>query len=105
MTAVPAPTAETESPDRYVSFRGIDFEANMAAVMAHLRRYIDDPATTNALWERFKQRLAVAETSDTPTTDKLLLLHSHVYYMVELFEDHDDETALETLKKLEEECF
>lgn len=105
MTAAPAPAAETDSPDRYVSFRGIDFEANMAAVMAHLCRYIDDPATSNALWDRFKQRLAVAESSDTPTTDKLLLLHSHVYYMVELFEDHEDEAALEALKKLEEECF
>jgi len=105
MTASPPSAAEIDSPDRYVSFRGIDFEGNMATVLGHLRRYIDDPALTNALWERFKQRLALAEAGENAITDKLLLLHSHVYYMVELFEDHEDEAAMTALQKLEEECF
>jgi hypothetical protein len=93
------------NPDRYISFRGIDFDGNMEVVLGHLYRHIDDPAKNNALWDRFRQRLALAESSATATTDKLLLLHSHVYYMVELFEDHDDDVAMEALKKLEEECF
>ena len=93
------------SPDRYVSFLDLDFEGNMAVVLGHLRRYIDNPATTNAFWERFKQRMAAIDSGSGSITDKLLLLHSHVYYMVELFEDHDDEQALKDLKKLEEECF
>jgi hypothetical protein len=92
-------------PDRYVSFLDIDFEGNMAIVLAHLSRYIDNPATGNAFWDRFKQRLQQCETGGASISDKLLLLHSHVYYMVELFEDHDDEQALRDLKKLEEECF
>ncbi|GEO82669.1 N(2)-fixation sustaining protein CowN [Pararhodospirillum oryzae] len=92
-------------PERYVSFRTIDFEGNMRRVMDHLQRYIDDPEHANALWERFKTRLAQAEQGENAITDKLLLLHSHVYYMVELFEDQDDEEALAALKKLEEECF
>jgi hypothetical protein len=91
--------------DRYVSFLDIDFEGNMAVVLGHMRRYIDNPATSNAFWERFKQRMAAIEAGSGSITDKLLLLHSHVYYMVELFEDHDDEQALKDLKKLEEECF
>jgi len=90
---------------RYTSFSNIDFDGNMAVVLGHLRRYIDDPAKTNAFWERFKQRLAKAESDQVPVADKLLLMHSHVYYMVELFEDHDDEEALAALKKLEVECF
>ena len=90
---------------RYSSFSNIDFEGNMGVVLGHLRRYIDDPAKTNAFWERFKQRLAKAESDQVPVADKLLLMHSHVYYMVELFEDHDDEEALAALKKLEVECF
>ena len=90
---------------RYTSFAGIDFDANMSVVLGHLRRYIDDPATTNAFWERFKQRLEKAESDRVPVADKLLLMHSHVYYMVELFEDHGDEEALAALKTLEEECF
>ncbi len=90
---------------RYTSFATIDFEANMAVVLGHLRRYIDDPARSNAFWERFKQRLAKAEGDRVPVADKLLLMHAHVYYMVELFEEHEDEEALAALKKLEEECF
>jgi hypothetical protein len=92
-------------PDRYVSFLDIDFEGNMARVLTHLRRYIDNPETGNAFWDRFKSRLAAIEAGENSITDKLLLLHSHVYYMVDLFEDHDDEQALKDLKTLEEECF
>ncbi|WP_041794272.1 N(2)-fixation sustaining protein CowN [Pararhodospirillum photometricum] len=101
----PAEDNDPAVPERYISFRGIDFDGNMKAVLDHLRPYIDDPANSNLFWERFKKRLADAESSETPVADKLLLLHSHVYYMVELFEDHDDDTALAALKKLEEECF
>ena len=93
------------APDRYVSFLDIDFEGNIQAVLSHLRRYIDNPETGNAFWDRFKERLAKCEKGEAGTADTLLLLHSHVYYMVELFEDQDDEVALTALKKLEEECF
>lgn len=95
----------SDSPDRYVSFQDIDFEGNMQEAMGHLLRYIDDPAFANPFWDRFKQRLAAAEGNDNAITDKLLLLHSHVYYMVELFEDNDDQQALAALHKLEKECF
>lgn len=94
-----------DTRDRYVTFTNIDFDGNMEAVLQHLRRYIDDPAKTNPFWERFKQRLAVAESEAKPVADKLLLLHSHVYYMAELFEEHEDAEAEAALKKLEEECF
>lgn len=90
--------------DRYQSFSGINFDANMRAVLDHLRRYIDT-GEHNPFWERFKQRLAQAEADDVPVADRLLLLHSHVYYIAELFEDHDDEAALTALAKLERECF
>jgi hypothetical protein len=91
--------------DRYVSFRGIDFEANMQAVLAHLTRYTDDATFANPFWDRFKLRLAAIEAGSGAITDKLLLMHAHVYYMVELFEENDDSQALDTLRKLEEECF
>ncbi|MFG1430768.1 N(2)-fixation sustaining protein CowN [Xanthobacter sp. V2C-8] len=97
--------SDLDSPDRYVTFRGIDFEGNMARVLAHLFRYIDDPAHGNAFWARFKARLAATGEGGSAICDKLLLLHAHTYYMVDLFEDHDDEEALADLRKLEEECF
>lgn len=43
-----------ETPDRYLTFQGIDFEGNMKTVLQHLSRYIDDPAHDNAFWDRFK---------------------------------------------------
>lgn len=101
----PALPFALEAPDRYLTFQGIDFEGNMKVVLTHLFRYIEDPAHGNAFWDRFKARLAAAEAGGGTICDKLLLLHSHVYYMVELFEEHDDEVALTDLKRLEEECF
>jgi hypothetical protein len=90
--------------DRYQSFSGIDFEANMRAVLTHLARYIDND-DANPFWRRFKERLAKAEADDLPVADRLLLLHSHTYYIAELFEDHDDQDAIAALAKLEQECF
>lgn len=95
---------ELDSPDRYLTFRGIDFEGNMARVLGHLWRHVDRPGGANPFWERFRARLGAAEAGGA-MQDKLLLMHSHVYYMVDLFEEHEDEVALADLKKLEEECF
>ncbi|GGF45221.1 hypothetical protein GCM10007301_00920 [Azorhizobium oxalatiphilum] len=105
MTTTLNTAPNTPAGDRYVSFLDIDFEGNMARVLDHLSRYIDNPETGNAFWDRFKARLQAAVDGGASIQDKLLLLHSHVYYMVDLFETHDDEQALADLKKLEEECF
>lgn len=98
-------SAEKDCSDRYVSFGDIDFDANIHSVLGYLFCYINNPAITNAFWERFKSRLAMAETKDVSAADKLLLLHSHVYYMVDLFEEYEDEEALAAVAKLEAECF
>lgn len=94
-----------EKTDRYVSFGAIDFDGNMRAVLGHLFRYIDDPAFANPFWDRFKQRLAKAEADSLPVADRLLLLHAHTYYMLELFEEQEDAAAIAALTKLEKECF
>jgi hypothetical protein len=89
--------------DRYVSFRDIDFEANMAAVLVHLARRLEGPERDNPFWKRFSERLAAAEAGEASIADRLLLLHSHVYYLNDLFEDDEDASA--ALAKLERECF
>ncbi|WP_370677975.1 N(2)-fixation sustaining protein CowN [Pleomorphomonas sp. PLEO] len=99
------PPGDHRINDRYVTFEGIDFDGNMEAVLAHLGRYIDTPAFANPFWERFRQRLTDAELSERPAADRLLLMHAHVYYMAELFEDNEDADALAALHRLEEECF
>ncbi|WP_026792472.1 N(2)-fixation sustaining protein CowN [Pleomorphomonas oryzae] len=99
------PSTDHPATNRYVTFQGIDFEGNIEAVLVHLRRYIDDPAVANPFWERFRQRLATAEQAERPMADRLLLMHAHLYYMAELFEDNDDTDALVALHRLEDQCF
>lgn len=77
----------------------------MRAVLQHLLRYIDDPAYANPFWDRFKTRLEKAEADAVPVADKLQLMHAHVYYMEELFEDAEDAAAIAALARLEQECF
>ena len=105
MPNTPSLAANAGNPDRYVSFRGIDFERNMQDVLHHLHRYIDDPQYGNAFWDLFKQKMGRIDAGQAGFADKLLVLHSHTYYMKDLFEEHGDEAALAALMKLEEECF
>ncbi|MBP2230277.1 hypothetical protein J2847_003580 [Azospirillum agricola] len=93
-----------DAPDRYVSFKGIDCDGNSRQIIARLRSHIDDPAKTNAFWERFKEKLAVADDVLKRQADGLCLLCSNVYYIADLFEEYDDEEGLAMLRQLEDEC-
>jgi N(2)-fixation sustaining protein CowN len=95
-----------KSTDRYVTFKGIDGEGNAKKVVAMLRRYIDDPQKTNLFWEKFKEKLALAENPDLNSgrrLDELFLVHSYINNIRELFEEHRDEAALALLEQVEEE--
>jgi N(2)-fixation sustaining protein CowN len=91
-------------PDRYVSFKGIDCDGNARQIVARLYAYIDDPAKTNAFWERFREKLAVADDPLVRQADGLCLLCSNIYYIADLFEEHGDEDGLAMLRRLEDEC-
>lgn len=90
--------------DRYASFRGIDCEGNAKIVIERILMLIDDPANGNALWERFRIRLAEAGKLGARKADELCLACSHTYYMEDLFEDVGDEIGLAALRRLEDEC-
>ncbi len=96
--------AMSDVTDRYVSFKGIDCEGNSARLLKHILAIIEDPAKTNAFWDRFKERLSQAGALQARTADELCLLCSHTYYIEELFEEHGDEDGLAILRQLEEEC-
>ena len=87
--------------DRYVSFIGLDCDAKAREMMSHVRRYIDDPQHTNAFWEYFKKKAA---GGSGPAPDDLFLIHSNLNQIRELFELHEDETALNLLDRIEQEC-
>ncbi|BCS55061.1 N(2)-fixation sustaining protein CowN [Geobacter sp. SVR] len=92
--------------DRYVTFKGIDGDGNARRIVAMLRRYIDDPDLTNAFWERYKEKLALAANPDLNSgrhLDELFLVHSYINNIRELFEEHDDHEALALLEQVETE--
>lgn len=90
--------------DRYVTFRGIDCDGNAKVVIDHVLALIDDPAKSNKLWDRFKLRLEEAGKVGARKADELCLACSHTTYIEELFELYGDETGLEALRRLEDEC-
>jgi N(2)-fixation sustaining protein CowN len=95
---------ESDPPDRYVSFRSIDCTGGAHKLVKHMRHHIDDPAKTNALWEKFKRQLEKSAAGAPGAADELCLVCSHVAYIEELFTRHGDVDGLALLGKLEEEC-
>lgn len=96
-----------QKPDRYVSFVGIEGDKNSRELVAMLRRYIDEPGTSNRFWELFKEKLGRVgqpEHNGGRCLDELFLIHSYINNIRELFEQHGDLAALALLEQIEEEC-
>lgn len=92
--------------DRYVSFVGIEGDKNSQELIRMLRRHIDDPHKTNPFWELFKDKLArvgQATGSGGRCLDELFLIHSYINNLTELFEQYDDQVALQLLERIEVE--
>ena len=91
--------------DRYVSFTGIECEAQARALVARILAVLENPGAGNALWDRFRVRLADAEAKpEARFADTLLLLHAHVYYLHDLLAEHGTPDDVAALERLEEEC-
>jgi hypothetical protein len=95
------PTDTCAVADRYVSFKGIDYDGNVRRVLHHLARHrAGDPA--NRLIAYIDRQRGSQQGA---RRDDLLLLHSLVNPIRELFEADTDEAALSDLDRLERECF
>jgi hypothetical protein len=93
--------ARLHAADRYVSFKGIDFDGNVRKVLAHVDRCRQsDPA--NRLIAYFDGQ---RNSTRGARRDDLLLLHSLANPLRDLFEARGDEAALDDLDRLERECF
>lgn len=93
-------------PDRYVSFVGIEGDKNSQELIVMLRRHIDDPQKTNRFWDQFKEKLERIGQADHKAgncQDGLLLVHSYINNIRELFEQYDDQPALALLERIETE--
>ena len=92
----------TES-DRYVTYTNIDCEGNAKKLLLLLRKHIDNQNKSNLFWEKFKEKLAKIDAPDESTDsrlDEIFLIHNRY----EIFEEYDDEEALQLLDKIEREC-
>ncbi|TPW33140.1 N(2)-fixation sustaining protein CowN [Martelella alba] len=87
------------SYDRYVSFKGADWERKSAAIMTRLECHRRD--ATSPFWAYFfRQR----EQAHAQGFDDLRVLHNYVSTLRELLEDIGDEATLSLLEELEETC-
>jgi nitrogenase-associated protein len=94
------------TPDRYVSFKGINGDGNARNLLAMLNRYIDQPQFTNPFWEQFKKKLALCSSSENTggrKIDELFLVHSYINNLYDFFENQNDEEALALLARIEAE--
>lgn len=87
--------------DRYVSFRGIDFDGYCRALIDTIERYHAAEGNAEPFWGWFLD----LRRTDPAKRDDLLLLSSLVNPLRERFEAHGDAQALALLEQAEEECF
>ena len=94
MSAVPS------TSDRYLSFKGIDFDGQAGRMIERITLHTegrDDP-----FWAYFFQR---RNATSGMRYDDQLLLSSFVNQIRELLEVRDDAQGIEWLDQLENECF
>jgi hypothetical protein len=87
--------------DRYVSFAGIDCMGQARRVMQCIDRHRAIPEHNNAFWDYFAKKRAGEIGLQA---DDLLMIHSNLGQIQELFELWDDREALALLGQLEKEC-
>jgi hypothetical protein len=91
----------TKTTDHYTSFEGIDCNGNARRIMEMIDRHLAIPGRSNVFWEYFAKKRAGKLGLKQ---DDLLLIHSSIQQVRELFETWDDAEALRLLDQLENEC-
>jgi len=97
----------TKEPDRYVSFKGIDFEGNTQRVVDLLQRHLDNPESDNPFYRKLSEYLDRVEKGvpvNGKHMDKLFFIHCYMNNILEVFEDAGDEEGVRMLAKVEREC-
>lgn len=92
--------------DRYVTFRGIEGDANARRLIDMLRRYMSDPAKSSPFWGYFGKKLSQvgsAEANHGRKVDELFLVHAYINNIRDLLEEYEDHEALELLHQIEKE--
>ncbi len=101
-------TQEIRVDESYTSFKNIDCFENACLVIDHMLRVLKNPDNNNAFWEQFVAKIPEAYHTRNAKDDSkealLYLVCSNSFYISELFENADDDLAMDFLDKCEQEC-
>ena len=85
--------------DRYISFKGIEWERKTKAVIAKLQVHMDQ--ANSPFWPYFQRQRSWAHNQGM---DDLRVLHNFLPTLREILEDIKDFETLSLLEELEETC-
>lgn len=89
------------SPDRYISFRGIDCDGRASYILRKITSYVAQPPHKSRWIDYFREKLRDRHTIGQ---DDLHFIGSQINNIQALFEEYQDTEALALLEKLEDEC-
>ena len=99
---------EIRVDESYVSFKNIDCFENACSVVDSMLRLLEEPKNMNAYWEKFIPKIPKAyytrDAKEDAKEELLYLVCSNAFYIIEFFEDLDDEEAIHALERCEQEC-
>lgn len=99
---------EIRVDETYITFKNIDCFENACLVVDNLLRICKNPKYNNEYWEKFISKIPEAyyarDQKKDPTEALLYLVCSNSFYIIELFEEADDDEAIHALDKCEQEC-
>jgi hypothetical protein len=94
--------------ESYTSFKNIDCFTNACTVIDNLLRILENSDKTNVFWDKFVQDIPEAYHLRDPDKDpRQTLLYKvclNAPYIMEFFEDIEDEQAMDALEKCVQEC-
>ena len=99
---------EIRVDESYTSFKDIDCFENACMVVDNMLRLLEEPKNNNAYWEKFVPKIPKAyytrDAKDDTKEELLYLVCSNSFYIIEMFEEADDDDAIHSLEKCEQEC-
>lgn len=89
------------SRDRYITFEGLDCDANASRIVTTIRQAIDSDALPDKWTDYFSKKLQEKERLGV---DDLFFIGSQVNTIYALLEEIDDQETHELLYQVEQEC-
>lgn len=99
---------EIRVDESYKSFNNINCFENACCVIDNMLRVLEEPKNMNIYWKKIIPMIPKAYYDRDPKSDTkeelLYLVCSNSFYLIELFEKAEDEQAINSLEKCEQEC-